>query len=47
MQSIVPLPPFLNQCLVWMLSLENFLMYFFDFPFGVSVLCLAEKHTQR
>jgi hypothetical protein len=43
MESIVPLPPFPNQCLVWMLSLENFLMYFTDLPFGVSVLFLVEK----
>jgi SAM-dependent methyltransferase len=43
MQSIVPLPAFLNQCLVWLLSLENFLLYFIDLPFGVSVICLAEK----
>lgn len=43
MMSIVPLPAFLNQCLVWLLSLENFLLYFTDLPFGVSILCLAEK----
>jgi SAM-dependent methyltransferase len=47
MESIVPLPSFINQCLVWMLSLENFLMYFFDFPFGVSVLYLAEKPERQ
>jgi SAM-dependent methyltransferase len=43
MQSIVKLPNFLNQCLVWLLSLENFLLYFLNLPFGVSIICLAEK----
>jgi SAM-dependent methyltransferase len=43
MMSIVPLPSFLNQCLVWLLSIENFILYFADLPFGVSVISLAEK----
>jgi ubiquinone/menaquinone biosynthesis C-methylase UbiE len=43
MMSIVPLPSFLNQCLIWILSFENFLLYFVNLPFGVSILCLGEK----
>lgn len=47
MMSIVPLPPFLNQIPILLLRLENFLLRFLDFPFGVSVLCLARKPALR
>lgn len=43
MMSIVPLPALLNSLLVLLLKAESFLLRFIDFPFGVSVICLAEK----
>jgi SAM-dependent methyltransferase len=43
MMSIVPLPAALNSFLIFLLMLENFFLQFIDFPFGVSVICLAQK----
>lgn len=43
MMSIVPLPPLLNNLLILLLRIESFLLRFINFPFGVSVICLAEK----
>lgn len=43
MQAIVPLPRPLNQLLVWGLYAENFLLRFLNFPFGVSVIVVAQK----
>ena len=43
MMSIVPLPKPLNNLLIALLGFENFILKFFDFPFGISVICMAEK----
>ncbi len=46
MMSIVPLPALFNQALIFLLGMESFLLRFFDTPFGVSVICLAQKPLQ-
>lgn len=47
MMSIVPLPAPINQFLIFLLRLENFFLRFIDFPFGVSVILLAEKPSKQ
>jgi SAM-dependent methyltransferase len=46
MMSIVPLPEPINNFLVFLLRMENFFLRFIDFPFGVSVILLAQKPTR-
>jgi SAM-dependent methyltransferase len=43
MMSIVPLPGPFNRFLIFLLALENFFLRFINFPFGVSVILLAQK----
>ena len=43
MQAIVPLPGPLNRLLIWELFMESALLRLVDLPFGVSVVCVAEK----
>lgn len=41
--GLVVLPKFINQCLIWLLDLERVLVRLFNFPLGVSIICLAQK----
>ena len=41
--SYVILPPFLNFLLAQILKLEGFLLQAVNFPFGVSLVCVAQK----
>ncbi len=42
--SYVLLPGWLNGFFVLLLRLEAYILKYFNFPFGVSILCLAKKH---
>jgi SAM-dependent methyltransferase len=41
--SLVPVPALVNRLLVALLSLENRLLHWMSLPFGVTVLCIAER----
>ena len=38
-----PIPSWLNRILTWVYSIEAGLLRRFDLPFGVSVMCIAER----
>jgi SAM-dependent methyltransferase len=44
--SHVILPAWLNSLLVWILGFERFLLRWINFPFGVSIVCLARKRPK-
>jgi hypothetical protein len=43
--SLVPVPAPLNRLLVGILALENVLIRIVSLPFGVTVLCVAEREA--
>jgi SAM-dependent methyltransferase len=45
--SHVILPGWLNSVLIWILGFERRLLRWMNFPFGVSVVCLARKVTSN
>lgn len=42
-QSVIELPKFINQILVWILDLEALMIPHFSLPFGTSIIVLAKK----
>jgi len=45
--SHVILPGWLNSLLIWILAIERTLLRWMNFPFGVSIVCLARKPANR
>ena len=43
--SHIILPRWLNSFLIWILAFERFLLRWGNFPFGVSLVCLARKRS--
>ncbi len=42
-QSVIELPKFINQILIWILNLESLIIPRFSLPFGTSIIVLAKK----
>ncbi len=40
----VILPVFLNNLFIFFLRIEAFLLKYIDFPFGISIICIAKKN---
>jgi SAM-dependent methyltransferase len=43
--SHIILPRWLNAFLIWILAFERFLLRWVNFPFGVSLVCLARRRS--
>ncbi|MEK7567335.1 MAG: class I SAM-dependent methyltransferase [Patescibacteria group bacterium] len=44
--DIIAMPPILNNMMAWLFGLEGKLLPWLNFPFGTSLLCIAQKNPR-